>query len=336
MIPALVDRESGTLVRSGQSLHFHFDSGDRAPIELPFNRLQIRIAGENSHHYFLFDRLHPGIEICVQNDEFIETLANWGIPSARMATHEAKGRTRGRFARIGAFAGLLVALFFGIPLILSWAPSSWLNTIVSPDQEEKLGAFVLPLLADIVEEHPALTGVTTLVERLQQTNPALRTRKPKVMISKDREVNAFMLPGGILVMNEGLLQQATSPDEVAGVLAHELGHLELRHNLRALSGSASMLLGLGTLSLVAGPDAALWVSRGANLAWVSHSRREELDADERAFEYLTHAGISPEGLIRFFERLSSSQRSGLIPMLNLFSTHPLAKERARILRSKMK
>ncbi|MBU2581022.1 MAG: M48 family metallopeptidase [Alphaproteobacteria bacterium] len=147
-------------------------------------------------------------------------------------------------------------------------------------------------------------------------------------------VNAFATPGENVVLTSGLLDAANGPDEVAGVLAHEMGHgLELHPEtglVRAMGLAAATELlmgGSGTLS-----------NLGIVLLQLSYSRDAEGEADDHAIAILRDARISSKGFARFFERMSktdgSAKRLGKGGLGGMLSSHPDTDERlAKVLRS---
>lgn len=133
-------------------------------------------------------------------------------------------------------------------------------------------------------------------------------------------VNAFALPGGHVVLFRGLLNAADTPDEVAAVLAHELGHVYYRH---ATEGALRSAGSIGVLGLLfgdfAGGTVALFLAD--QLINARYSQDAETQADEFAHELLLDAQISPAALAVFFQRLKdmSGEQSGLAAHL---SSHP--------------
>jgi predicted Zn-dependent protease len=137
-------------------------------------------------------------------------------------------------------------------------------------------------------------------------------------------VNAFALPGGIVVITEQLLVQASGPDEVAGVLAHELEHVRRRH---VLTHFVRATLLSGAWSLAVGDYAGLMVidpSTAFDIANLRFSRDEEAEADAAAGAQLDRAGISRRGLYDFFQRL----RHETDDLPAWLSNHPSSESRA--------
>jgi len=179
----------------------------------------------------------------------------------------------------------------------------------------------------LIQEGPAVEAVRRIGARLVAQAPA-QPFEFRFELLRDRAVNAFAAPGGLVVVHAGLLAEARSADELAGVLAHEVTHVLERHSLRqllfelGLTTSARLLLGLpdGVADAVA--------SAAVNLGALRFSRDQERAADRGGVELLARARLPATGLESFFERLA--RREGTIPAM--VSTHPPSAERAAALR----
>jgi Zn-dependent protease with chaperone function len=149
-----------------------------------------------------------------------------------------------------------------------------------------------------------------------------------VGVRDNRLVNAFALPGGRIVLLRGLIADAQSPDEVAGVLAHELTHTLNRHPTRALIANSGLSL-LFELTIGNGTGASL----GLLLTTLSYTRAMEAEADAGALELLRRAGIGSAGFAAFFERLEEHEEekgksTGLLFALpSYLRTHPATQQR---------
>ncbi len=139
--------------------------------------------------------------------------------------------------------------------------------------------------------------------------------------------NAFALPGGRVVLFRGLIEDAGDANEVAGVLAHEMGHVTHRH------GTQAILRGLGLevlFGLMLGDlGEGLFGGIGTTLLSLSYSREAEAEADRVALALLEDTGIDARGLAAFFERLAEGGPE-LPAALQLLSTHPSHETRARL------
>lgn len=135
--------------------------------------------------------------------------------------------------------------------------------------------------------------------------------------------NAFALPGGKVIVLNGLLQKANSADEIAGVLAHELGHVHNRDNLRHLiqTGGTSFLVGL-LFGDVVGGSAMIFATR--SLFNASYSREVERNADAFALTTMQALGRSPKPMGELLLRVTGAQAN---TGGDIFSSHPLTEER---------
>ena len=146
-------------------------------------------------------------------------------------------------------------------------------------------------------------------------------------VAEDPAINAFAVPGGYVVVNSGLIKAADSAEEVAGVLAHEVQHVEQRHTLKSLIQSLGWR---GLLSLALGDvSGGVVASAAANLGELKFSRDLESQADLGGLAALRKAGISPRGMLSFFTKLAKQDGNG-IPFL---SSHPASAQRLRALQT---
>ncbi len=173
-------------------------------------------------------------------------------------------------------------------------------------------------------ETPA--GRAALDKLVQRLSAAAQGGKPfKVIVIDWALVNAFAAPGEQIVLTSGLIAKAGGPDEVAGVLAHEIGHgLELHPEagvLRAIGLSAA-------IELMAGGNAGTLGNLGVLLAQFSYTRAAEREADAHALRILKAAAISPQGIVDFFAKVDKSEGAATGQM-NILSTHPQTAERRK-------
>ncbi|MCW5626113.1 MAG: M48 family metallopeptidase [Burkholderiales bacterium] len=236
----------------------------------------------------------------------------------RRSTADRRTR-RISMATIGLLAGVPVLLLI---LLLTQADRliGWAVDRIPVQTEIDLGREAAQQQAarlDLLERHPALPTLRALGARLTRGS-----KYPfEFHIARDTAVNAFAMPGGFVVFNSGLLEQADTAEEVAGVLAHEIQHVERRHGLRGLVHAAGLAVALRWLLGEAGGSmAASWAQ---NLGQLRFSRQQEAAADRGGVAALIDAGIDPRGMATFFRKLSREHAA--LPAL--LSSHPAGEER---------
>ncbi len=172
-----------------------------------------------------------------------------------------------------------------------------------------------------------------LVAALRGNDPA--KRPVTVLISPDSEINAYALPGNIILVYEGLLKFIKTEQELSGILAHEIGHLERRHVMESLINQVGLRLVLAAMT--GGSDSmAKLSSAGAGLFALGYSRDYEREADKSALEYLRKSHQTTDGLMAFLQRIedkdSISKTLSKYELLSYLSTHPVLADRLEILR----
>ena len=149
-------------------------------------------------------------------------------------------------------------------------------------------------------------------------------------------VNAFAIPGGYLYVNIGLIRAAENESELAGVIGHEIGHVVGKHGVKQMTRQ----LGLTAVAeLALGEDQSklkqMVAGLAANGVLMKYSRDAEREADIYAVQEMYDAGIDPEGMATFFEKLRKLQRRDPSRLEQLFATHPLTTERITAVRSQI-
>ncbi len=151
-----------------------------------------------------------------------------------------------------------------------------------------------------------------------------------------KEVNAFALPGGYVYVFRGLIQAADYESELAGVMAHELGHVVARHGLEQLKRAQLIGLGAAVFGQILGggreagqgPSVAeLAINLVGTGAYLSYSREAEAEADRLGVRILYDAGYEPSSFVTFLEKLESRQGRDPTGIGAFFSTHPSPAQR---------
>ena len=226
-------------------------------------------------------------------------------------------------AAVGSIIGLA---WFGIPFA-----ADRLAPLVPMAVEQRIGEAVDKQartifggrVCDGAEGQAAFASLVDKLKRAGEIEIALEAR-----VLASSVPNAYALPGGKIYLLEGLLQKARDPDEIAGVIAHELGHVVHRDNLRKIiqTGGTSFLIGL-LFGDVTGGSAMVFVGR--SLFDASYSRDAERAADAFAIEVMRKLGRSARPMGEFLFRVTGAEANKTISIL---ASHPLTEERRDLMR----
>jgi predicted Zn-dependent protease len=204
---------------------------------------------------------------------------------------------------------------------------------MSQQQEVQLGAqaatdvaAALPLLQD-AQTVAYITTLGTSLARVADT----RGLTWHFAVVNSSAVNAFALPGGWVYVNRGLIERATTMDELAGVLGHEIGHVTLRHSVQQMQQAQGANVGVTlacTLTNVCDSGAGqAAITVGGSALFAKFSRSDEAEADAEGVRTVIKAGISPNGIPSMFRLLLAERQRNPGPLDGFFSTHPLEESR---------
>ena len=252
-------------------------------------------------------------------------LPDWGLAIAAAdaaAFRDLPGRHRltRRGARwVGGSVTALVAL-----AALVWAFGNdalvWAAPLVPRRVAEGVGGPYADMLAGGTHGCHAAAGEAALMRLVTRITPRRGFVEPaRVRVARDATVNAFTLPGGEVIVLSGLIDAAGSPDELAGVIAHEFGHVQARHPAQALLRHFGLDLFISGIGGNIGAIAATGL-------FLRNSRAAEQEADGAALTILRDARISPVGVASFFARAERA-RDGETPFAALAATHPSDRSR---------
>ncbi|MEP7240241.1 MAG: M48 family metallopeptidase [Devosia sp.] len=232
-----------------------------------------------------------------------------------------------------ALASVIAAYVFGIPLL-----ADRVATIIPAEWESRVGdTAAVQIERSMTDGHgftqcdpdPTSPANTAIARFVDATFDGLGSPfHPTVSVVRSDIPNAFALPGGRTYYLSTLLEASRAPDEFAGVLAHELGHVYYRHGIQTLiSSSATGLL----VGFVLGDMTGLSVAGAIGSALIDNrfSRQAEAEADAFAADTARRLGFSPKGLVDLLDRVAGDD--DFSRALALFSNHPLTEDRRRAL-----
>ncbi len=257
-----------------------------------------------------------------------------GIPNG---SKQPRRRSRAAVLAVLALAALTPVL---TTCATSPATGERIFTIMSPEEEQQLGDKEHPkLVAEFggeVTDKPLNAYINSIGQLLARTTE-LPNLKYTFTILDTSDVNAFALPGGYVHITRGLLALANDEAEVAGVLGHELGHINARHTAQRYS--KSMVAGglAGIIGIVTGSQTLTDITgQAAQLALLSYSREDEYQADQLGVRYMKRAGFDPNAMASFLATLRSYSQveaklhglpAGSVDDRSMMATHPRTVDR---------
>jgi beta-barrel assembly-enhancing protease len=235
------------------------------------------------------------------------------------------GRTLG-WSLVAAFVLLPVLLL----LLLFWQADRIAGAIadrIPIQQEQQLGRRVFETMQRTLKLRD--TGPEAdLVRGLGARLAAGSRFQYEFHVAENPAINAFALPGGVIVVHTGLIRATRRPEELAGVLAHEVQHVEQRHSLKAVIKETGLR---GLWAAVSGDVGGTLAGQAAlRLGSLRFSRDAEREADVRGFETLVKLDIDPQGMVDFFGTMA--KEAGASPPAWL-SSHPASEARQEALRA---
>ena len=234
---------------------------------------------------------------------------------------------------LGAFA-----LFAGLLAGTGPAPAAGLPALLSDADEARIGAEQhQEILAEFggAYEDPKLAAYVDSIGQFLALTSERPNLKFTFTVLDSPIVNAFATPGGYVYVSRGLLALAGDEAEVAGVIAHEIGHVAARHGVQRIEGGMLANLGLGLLGLLTKNEQIAGLAQyGALAVLQGYSREQEYEADLLGVRYLSRAGFDPEAMASFLNKMKASSELDAIESggsdgerLDLMSTHPRTAER---------
>ncbi|MEJ8757385.1 M48 family metallopeptidase [Pontibacter sp. H259] len=154
----------------------------------------------------------------------------------------------------------------------------------------------------------------------------------QVTVVEDDMVNAFAVPGGFIVVHDGILDKMKRHEELAGLLGHEIGHVQMRHSTKALARSLSYYMLASVLFGDLSGIAAVIVDNASTLHNLEYSRSAESDSDKAGLDLLAQNNLNPKGMVWLMQRLQSKQPE----FLKFISTHPNTSDRIKEIESQIK
>lgn len=296
--------------------HLQWDGREGFVVEAPTSRLEfaaadLRFLEARPGHILYRRQSAPDFRLILPEDlppglaSHLPARSEYGAWVDRLGI----GRAIAIFAVASAAA---LALFMTAP--------DWLGPRIPESWERNLGQAMIGDFGGRICHTPQ--GDAALKKLLDAVDPA--ATQVNAGVANIDMVNAVALPGAQVLLFDGIVQQAESPEELAGVLGHEVGHVRERHVMTALMRQ------FGLSVLLAGANTGVGDTL-AGVASMGYSREAEREADEYARARMAQSDISPLGAADFFERVAEKSGEGddQSAVVGWLASHPAAGERAR-------
>lgn len=235
--------------------------------------------------------------------------------------------------RLAPFVLLMAALWLPACTVNPATGQRSFTAFMSPDQERRVGRQQDPMIREQLGGRYEDGPLHDYVDRIGQAlavNAELPDLEFTFTVLNAPDVNAFALPGGYIYVTRGLIALADSEAQLAGVLAHEIGHVTARHAAQRYSWASVAQFGGMLLRATDARGAGEAFDLGGKIFLSSYSRDQEFEADTLGIRYLARAGYDPTGVPRFLAKLrqhakliSERSASGQDPdQFQLLGTHP--------------
>jgi predicted Zn-dependent protease len=269
-------------------------------------------------------RLEHGTEpvqvLFVDQRGFVEAVRE-RFPESRAAWKQRS--TTGRLLALGA-GGLAIAAalyVWGAPVL-----ADWLAPRVPAEWETAMGESVAERMApkNKVCTAPELESLRGILDRMLATGAGSAGQQFRMVVLYDTSVNAFAAPGGFIAVHSGLLTAARTPEEFAGVLAHEISHVTRHHSTRAIIREMPLRLAIAAVAGGSGMESAAQVA--GSLGALRYRRGDEVEADVEGMKLIQAARIDPRGTVDIMRTLETKGTS--VPRFATYlSSHPHTADR---------
>lgn len=298
---------------------------------LSLSDFEIELGGHNEDRIKLVDATR-GVSIVSEDHQLISALQNCGENKIANQAKEVELKLYRVSSEKKTYwwktLGIVGVFFLAFYFSADWLCTT-LITSMDPHTESSFGR----LLSTNVRKDPSGPDLERL-NRIGQRLVSHLKNNPysfEFIVASDDHINAFAYPGGIIVVNRGLLQRATDDSEIAGVLAHEIGHVIHRDTLKKWGHQMGLWtvvqVCLGLTSPEHADEIAQTLSTAKDMDSLRYSRAQEHDADMASVQLALDSDYRPDAMIAFFERLQKDPSSSDNKALGLLSTHPLNEER---------
>lgn len=346
---ALYRSEGLSLRTAWEGVYFDGKTAERRPVRITVTGGGLHIVQENGaalwwpyEEILQTQGFHPGEPIRLERGGETPEAVVVADPAFLRVIHRVAPQTATRFRGPGsrsirlpltlATAAAILLLGGGLYVWAIPALADKAAAHVPQRWEEELGQAVMAQLAPVEKrcaDPASLASLHQIATTLSATLPAARYRF-EIIVVDDSTVNALAAPGGYILIFRGLLERTESPEEMAGILAHEMQHIVNRHGTRAILREIS-LRALATIVTGGSSGTDFALQAAGTLGGLRYQRRDEEEADRGGIQTIQAARINPMGMIALLRRLEKENPEGP-RSLQYLSTHPATAARVEQLR----
>jgi len=302
-------------------------------IEFDLRKARLELGGFDQNMIYVYpDSETKTPVVMLQNLDILQELTTSPNLSVRQKAEEVKSHRKKK--KINKVIGISIIVIFlaGAIALASQKASAIVVKLIPVKWDEKLGDFAYPSAVASLAPGSSKISDPYVIDGLEEIRKVLTNSlnnskfKYSITILKAPMENAFALPGGKIVIFSGIILKSESAEELAGVIGHEIMHVEKRHAMRQIVSKLGILTVLQILVGDISGAGGVILQAGSELLSLGYSRSMESEADLEGIELLFRAGIPVEPLIKFFKKMSDNENE--LKSMEWMLTHPLSKNRA--------
>lgn len=262
---------------------------------------------------------HPGALVKIENVAFSQKFHKIIKQNKRLDVHSRLLNLG--LAKITAIAfcllGLIVlAYFYILPIVAEK------SVVLLPESfDNEMGDIFMDAF---LHENDIDSAKTKYLEQFASELDLKNGKELRFAVVKSKEVNAYALPNGQIVVFSGILKNMESADQLAALLGHEASHINHRHSTKILSRNLAGYMVISLLFSDVNGIMAVLADNALQLHSLSYSRRYEQEADEQGLKTLMDNNLNPNGMVKLFEQL---EKESTFSIPKILSSHPLTNER---------
>lgn len=219
---------------------------------------------------------------------------------------------------VGIGLAILAGLYF---FVVPWAAERF-ATVVPKETEVEIGD---NLFKSTIAEYTVNDSATKLINAFFRQVNRPQDYDIRITVVKNAQVNAFAMPGGNIVVFDGILKKMDAYPQLAALLGHEFSHVQHRHTTRSIFRSLGNYLFIAAIFGDVNGVAGMIGEHANSLKDLGYSRSLEHEADEEGFKLLVQNNIDPKGMLQLFEKLEEETKGQEVP--EFLSSHPVTQSR---------